>query len=273
MKIPGILCRSGQRRDMADCLVVIEEWMSGDIEGTGLFTDERCKRGIDIGFAVSLEHKQLPSQGLRRCGNFGRLFFGDRVGKGRASTQISDRLCLCRKFGKKLDSFAGVLPAEDHACDVAARVGEARRKAELHRIRSESEHHRNGRGGGLCRQRRSGAPSDYDDGRFAADQIARQCRVSVEMLLGPTIFKHEVLAFDEARIPETCPDAIDCARISPGLVAVKEANNRHGRLLRARNQRPRGGRAANAGDEITPLHSVISPRSSIPLDSPSGQYL
>jgi hypothetical protein len=67
-------------------------------------------------------------------------------------------------------------------------------------------------------------------------------------------FKHKVLAFDEARFPQTCTDAIDCARVSPRLVAVKEANNRHGRLLRARNQRPRDGRAAECSDKVTPPH-------------------
>jgi hypothetical protein len=38
--------------------------MSGDVEGIGVLTNERSKRGIDIGFAVNLKtrvrHRSFP---------------------------------------------------------------------------------------------------------------------------------------------------------------------------------------------------------------------
>jgi hypothetical protein len=76
------------------------------------------------------------------------------------------------------------------------------------------------------------------------------------MLLGPAIFKHEVLAFDEAASLKTCPDAVDCARVSPRLVAVKQANNRHCRLFCACRERPSGGRSCKRFDEIASSHCL-----------------
>jgi len=46
-----------------------------------------------------------------------------------------------REFGKKLDSLAGMLPAEDHARDVAARVkGSTQGRAPQDRIRKRRFH-------------------------------------------------------------------------------------------------------------------------------------
>jgi hypothetical protein len=57
-----------QRCDRTDSLAIIKERMRGDVESIGLFTDERSKRGIEIGFAVNLKtrvrHGLFPESNL-----------------------------------------------------------------------------------------------------------------------------------------------------------------------------------------------------------------
>src|SRR5262249_40251525 len=67
-----------------------------------------------------------------------------------------------------------------------------------------------------------------------------------------------VLALDVAVIPEALAKCAQTVRHSVRRSDVKEPDDRHRRLLRARRQRPRDGRTTAKRDELAPPHSITS---------------
>src|SRR5262249_39353673 len=125
-------------------------------------------------------------------------------------------------------------------------------------IAAEREHDRDRRSrcfGG--NDRRSAADcNNYRDP--SGDKIGRQYWQSVILTVGPTEGDVNVLAFDIARVPQSQPK---CHLVRSRIArrpAAGEPDHRHGRLLRARGERPRGRRAAEQRDELAPLHSITS---------------
>src|SRR5262249_22218593 len=72
----------------------------------------------------------------------------------------------------------------------------------------------------------------------------------------------DVPALDVAGLLEAFLDCRDKSRVWSGRYAGKDADHRHRRLLRARRERPRGRRAGEQRDELTPFddraHSITS---------------
>jgi hypothetical protein len=98
------------------------------------------------------------------------------------------------------------LPPNRHAGEVAAGAAEAGREAELHRIDTNGEDDRHGRGCRLGGKRRGRADRDHA-GHAAVGEIGCQHRQSVILAVCKAIFDRDVLAFDVAGLLQALSDA------------------------------------------------------------------
>src|SRR5262249_40532064 len=124
-------------------------------------------------------------------------------------------------------------------------------------VANRSKHDWDGRGRALGRERRSGTSARDDHGDAASDEVSRQLRQLIRLIVGEAVFNREVLALNIARRPQPLAKSAQHIAVRIRRLAVKEPDHRHRRLLRARRERPRG-RAADKRDELAPLHSMTS---------------
>src|SRR5262249_24392794 len=89
------------------------------------------------------------------------------------------------------------------------------------------------------------------------NQISRQRRQSIDLILGPTVFDRNILALDIAIILQALAKCGQHNVPERARLAVEERDHRHRPLLRARRERP-CRRAADQRDEIAPLHHSIT---------------
>src|SRR5439155_12115834 len=99
------------------------------------------------------------------------------------------------------------------------------------------------------RQRRSGASTRNNHGDRSTNQLGCQLWQPIEPILGPAMLNHLIFALDEARLLQALAKCAQAIRVSVGPCGVQEADYRHPRLLRARDERPRS-RAAEQRDEL-----------------------
>src|SRR5262249_44483558 len=132
------------------------------------------------------------------------------------------------------------------------------------RVVVDEEDDGNRRGCGLGRQHRNGTPGRDDHGHLPANQVTRQGRQSIQVIIGPAILDDDVLTLDKASFFEALAKSTQTvldhrARRS----VVEEADHRHRRLLRTRRDRPRRS-AAESTDEIATSHGPPSTRAAYP---------
>src|SRR5262245_24439619 len=84
-------------------------------------------------------------------------------------------------------------------------------------------------------------------------QICGECRQAIELILRPAEFDRYVVAVDKPRFLQAIPECRYPVNGFDSSRGVKEANDRHRRLLRARRERPSGG-AAEQRDELATSH-------------------
>jgi hypothetical protein len=141
-------------------------------------------------------------------------------------------------LAQKLEPLCGQLSSEEgHSGDVAARPVEAGDQAQPHRIGAEHEDDWYRRGGGLCRERWSGAAACDDQGHLTASQIGRQFRQPIGLIVRPAIFDRHILALDVAGLFQPMAECGQLLRIRIGEGRVQEPDHRHRGLLRARRER------------------------------------
>src|SRR5262249_16583303 len=151
------------------------------------------------------------------------------------------------------------------------RPGEAGHETNLHGILGQEEDDGRRRSCSLDRQRAIRQRGDHGD--LAANQISRQLRQPIGLVLGKAIYDRYVLALHMASLFETLTKSEQAVRERVRRCGVKEADHRHRRLLRARRERPRGSRTAEQRDELAPFHSITSSacaRSTEGTSSPSS---
>ena len=91
-----------------------------------------------------------------------------------------------------------------------------------------------------------------------ANQIGRQCRQPIDLILRPAVYDRQVLALDIAGLLQALAKCAQTVRDRVRRCGVEEPDHRHRRLLRARRERPRSRRAAEKRDELAPLHHSIT---------------
>ena len=104
----------------------------------------------------------------------------------------------------------------------------------------------------------AGVSGRGDHGDPSANQIGRQRRQPIDLILGPAVFDRHVLALDIAGVLQALAKCAQTVRERVRRCGVEEPDHRHRRLLRARRERPRSRRAAEQRDELAPLHSITS---------------
>src|SRR5213083_1904346 len=101
-----------------------------------------------------------------------------------------------------------------------------------------------------------------DHRHLTAYQIGCEVGQSVVLVLRPAILDRHILALDVADFTNALPECGQKACTISRRRAAEEPDHRHRRLLRARGERPRRGRAAEQRDETAPfqwieLHRVL----------------
>jgi hypothetical protein len=96
-------------------------------------------------------------------------------------------------------------------------------------------------------------------GDLPANQIGRQRRQPVKLIVGPAIFDRYGLALDIAGIFEAPAKSAQTVREPVGRLAVEESDHRHRSLLCACGHWPRGRRAAEQRDELAPSDDHLIP--------------
>jgi len=122
---------------------------------------------------------------------------------------------------------------------VAAGPVPALDQAHADRIAAQSEHDRNGRGGALGRERRRLAAGRRQHVHPAAHQLGRHFRQAVVLTARPAELDRNVLALDKAPLGQAAAERGDEVDGILRRTRAQEPNHRHGRLLRARRERPR----------------------------------
>src|SRR5215216_2690341 len=74
--------------------------------------------------------------------------------------------------------------------------------------------------------------------------------------MSPALFDPDVLAFDEAGLPQSFPKRVGIEAIRVGRGGVQEANE--GYVPRLANGRPDEREPAECADDMPPLHSITS---------------
>src|SRR5262245_41769027 len=147
---------------------------------------------------------------------------------------------------------------KDDAGDVAARSVEACDQTSSDGIGSYDEYDRRRRGCGFgCVRRPTARPNDR--GHLPADEIGRQSRYPIWLIVRPAILDSDVLVLNESGVVETLPERIKNVFEPRSRRRPEKSDHRHRRLLRAGRKRPRRRRAAKRGDEVAPgAHSITS---------------
>src|SRR6516162_5234556 len=140
---------------------------------------------------------------------------------------------------------------------IAARPIEAGDEAQPDRVFADAEGDRDRRRCRLGCECRSGTSGRNDYCYLPVNQFGCQLRQPLELTLSPAIFDRHVLALDIAGVLEALAECAHTVRKRVRRCTAEEPDHRHGRLLRARRERPRGRRAEQR-DEIASDHSITS---------------
>jgi hypothetical protein len=90
-----------------------------------------------------------------------------------------------------------------HARNISARPGEARHKSARHRVDTGLKHYRNLAGRRLCGPCLGKSTGRCNHVHLATDQIGRQRRQSIVLIVGPAIFNGDILPLDIAGFDQT----------------------------------------------------------------------
>src|SRR5215813_12211463 len=141
--------------------------------------------------------------------------------------------------------------------DIAARPVETGNEAELNRVAAACEDDRDRRSRRLGYDCRRGVV--HSDHRYlTAHQISCEVGQSVGLVLRPAILDRHILTLDVAGFTKALAECSQKVCTIGRPRDAEESHDRHRRLLRARRERPGGGRAADERDERAAFHSMTS---------------
>jgi hypothetical protein len=106
----------------------------------------------------------------------------------------------------------------------------------------------------LRRDRRIGA-ARHDHRHLLANQISRQRRQSIVLIVPPSKLDDHVQAHDVASLIQTAMECGNKMRERLRRPAAEKPDHRHCRLLRASRERPCHRRSAEQADELPPPHA------------------
>jgi len=126
----------------------------------------------------------------------------------------------------------------------------SRRFRSIDRIAAADEHNRYGRSGSPDREH--GGIWAGDHGHLALDQIGRECRQPIELVLRPPKFDRDVVAVDEPGFLQAITKYRYPVNGIGSRGGIKETDHRYRRSLRARCERPRNSAAGERKELASP---------------------
>src|SRR5262249_8610800 len=125
---------------------------------------------------------------------------------------------------------------------------------------ADQKNDRNFGGCRLCRKCRRRSRRDDCCDRMA-NQVDRQRRQPIDLILCPSVCNSHVLAFDKAYLLQALSKSSEPPRYDLGCSGVKKSDCRQrGSLLCVNHERPRRRRATKTRNELAPPHCTPSPR-------------
>jgi hypothetical protein len=92
-------------------------------------------------------------------------------------------------------------------------------------------------------------------GDLAANQVGRQSRQPIVLILCPPVCDRHVLALDMPGLPQALTESAQPVRHRVGRSGIEESNHRRRRLPRARRKRPSDCGAAERAKKFAPSHA------------------
>jgi hypothetical protein len=209
---------------------------------------------VSITIGAGIEDIDSPTNGQSRDlqvfdnGLSHRIVGIGKHGKARGPWQqlLQQPELLCPKFsGHRADTG-----------DVTPRPVEAADETDLDRIDARAEYDRNRRGRRFGRERPLHAAWCGDDRHPAADQIGRQFRQPIVLILRPAVLDRHVLALDVAGFVQPFAKRRRTMRHRIGQTRFKISDDWHSRLLPTRRKWPRDPRTAEQCDELAPSQMI-----------------
>src|SRR5262245_54177437 len=244
-----------ERREMFG--LADEKSVGGDHETCGLQIYQPGEDSIEIAISTGVENLELEPQRASRCLEFAGLDLGDGM------HPIDECADGCRRRDQSLQQFQPLrlqLNAHrGHTGEIGTRSIQASDKPECDRINAGDEDDRNGRGRSFGREHSKDVTGLGDYGDLLMDQIGRQRRQPMVLLLRPAILDGDIPTFDKAGFAQALAKGAHPTRVQVGGRTAQVPDHRHRSLLRARRQRPPRRRAAKQRDEFAPpAHSITS---------------
>ena len=112
-----------------------------------------------------------------------------------------------------------------HPGEVAIRSAQAGDEAEVNGINTDIENDWDRGGRCLC-DPRGRAAHGCDDAHRPFDQIARECRQSIALVICPAILDNDIVAFDIAPFIQPSSEPTQFLRVSTGRCAAEEPDHR-----------------------------------------------
>ena len=203
--------------------------------------------GIDLpSTARANDQKLAPERGSGRA-KLARVRLGIRIG---GVHEEADRSGFRDSFVQHLELLGGQQVGQKaHSGDIATRPVQAGNQSEFDWVTADGEDNRDGRGGGLRRQRHGGAAGDRNDGHLPAHELLRQRGRPVIVTFQPVKLDGCVSSLDPAGRDQAPAKPIHIARVGILRATAQEPDHRHRRRLRARRKRPCGCCATDEPDK------------------------
>ena len=231
------------RRQRAELLAPADEKsVEPDHETAGLQFDQPGEDGIEIALAAGVENGAEP-QRARRCLELPRLDLEIGIGP------VEERADGCRRGDHAVQQLQPFRRQLTPNVVTPVRLPPGRFRLATSPSATGSTAVTKTIGMVLVAAFAANAPGLTglgDHGDLPADQIGRQRRQPIVLLLRPAIFDRDIAALDKAGVTQALAEPGQPAGVAVGGRAAEVADHRHRRLLRACRERPRAPRRREA---------------------------
>ena len=219
-----------------------EVWTAAEEQPARVLLNHRRKSGMEFALVGYFHNQDLPANRLTGLLHLFHLEFGSRRTRmpqrgdgGRLGNQVVQQP---QPLGDQIRT------GKDHTCDVAAGMVEVSDDALSHRIATGNEHDWNRCG---CGHHRANCQNiSDDDGWLPKNEIGRQPRQPIRLIVAPAVVDGNVLALDKSGVLQTL--------LNPQPLCCGETQSLAPLTAGARGQRPRNHSAAEKPGEFPSPH-------------------
>ena len=214
----------------------VEKGVGADEEGVGPLAHKSCEGRIDLAAGAGVEdldlqphgagsrfhvsHRGLGSRGIGRIDEHGHT-------SGRGHQFAQEFQPLCRQLPLKKLIPVRLPPGRARLATRPSLTGSSATTKTMGIVVVAAL---------AANAERTSGRDDHGD--LSANQIGRQRRQPIDLILGPAVFDRHVLALDIAGLLQALAKSAQTVRGRVRRCGVEEPDHRHRRLLRARRERP-----------------------------------